>query len=352
MTESSNLQFLARERTVKTTSVDYDLETLVRKIERGSIKLDPEYQRNHKWDIETSSRLIESLMLNIPIPLIYISQDVDVDQESDEPMYSVIDGQQRLRAIFDYMKNKYALEGLEILKEVNGVKYSDLPPFLFRRLEDRTIRCLRIDSSSDAQVKFDIFERLNSGAVKLTAQELRNATIRGKFNDFIKDLSGNRHFKLMINDDATSKRVKGMYNIELVLRFLSLIDGQYEQMQGNMGTFLTNKMEEKQNTYDESDYSNAKEKFEVVMRVCYEAFGEHAFARRVNNRVVSSFNVAVFDALTVAVSDLGLSRISEKSKKKFLDLFNDADFQKTISAGINDRNKLLFRVSKAIGALK
>lgn len=352
MTENNDLQVIARERTVKTTSVDYDLETLVRKIERGSIKLDPEYQRNHKWDKTTSSKLIESLILNIPIPLVYISQDFDVDEESEEPLYSVIDGQQRLRAIFDYMKNKFSLEGLEILQEINGFLYSDLPPFLFRRLEDRTIRCLRIDSSSDAQVKFDIFERLNSGAVKLTAQELRNATIRGQFNDFIKEMSAFNLFKLMINDSDTSKGVKGMYNIELVLRFFCLCDDQYHQMQGNMVSFLTKKMEGKTDYYVKNDYDLAKVKFERVMRVCYEAFGDHAFARRVKNKIVSSFNVAVFDALSVAVADLDILEISEAGKENFMALFKDEDFQKTISAGINDRNKLNYRISAAVKALR
>jgi Protein of unknown function DUF262 len=352
MTSIDDLQFLARERTVKTTSVDYDLETLVRKIDRKSIKLDPEYQRNHKWDITTSSKLIESLILNIPIPLIYISQDVDVDEESEDPLYSVIDGQQRLRAIYDYMKDKYSLKGLEILSAINGLRYSQLPPFLFRRLEDRTIRCLRIDSSSDAQVKFDIFERLNSGSVKLTAQELRNATIRGPFNDFIKTLADNDHFKMMTNESDTSKRVKGMYNIELVLRLLSLGHRQYEYMHGNMGEFLTLSMEKKSMEFSPWDYDLLKIDFDRVMHVCYESFGKHAFARRVKDKVVSPFNVAVYDSLSISVYDLGIDRISEIGINLFIGLFNDDDFQKTITAGINDKAKLIYRIRRTSEALR
>ena len=95
------IQTKAKERTVKTQNIEYDLETIVKKISRGIIKLNPDYQRKHRWTEEYSSKLIESLILNIPVPLIYISQDIDVDDEVDDEVarYSVIDGQQRLTAI-------------------------------------------------------------------------------------------------------------------------------------------------------------------------------------------------------------------------------------------------------------
>lgn len=155
-----NLQGKAKERTVKTQSIEYDLETLVKKIQKGVIKLDPDYQRRHRWDRGTSSRLIESLILNIPIPIIYLSYDIDVDAEEEGSRFSVIDGQQRLTAIFTFFENKFPLSDLDILTDLEGCFYRDLPPFLIRRLEERTIKCLRIDSTLDPQVKFDIFEAL------------------------------------------------------------------------------------------------------------------------------------------------------------------------------------------------
>ena len=101
------LQIVAKERTVKTQNIEYDLETLVKKIKKGIIKLNPDYQRNHRWNDSESSRLMESLILNIPIPTVYLSQDVDVDEEVDDDVarYSVIDGQQRLTAIYGFMTN-------------------------------------------------------------------------------------------------------------------------------------------------------------------------------------------------------------------------------------------------------
>ncbi len=184
-TNLENLQNLARERTVKTQNIEFDLETIIKRIDKGIIKLDPDYQRRHRWSDELSSRLIESLLLNIPIPVVYISQDVDVDDETEENVsrFTIIDGQQRLTAIYRFMKNELELVGLETLEGVNGLLYRQLPPFLLRRLDERTVKCLRIDSTLDPQVKYDIFERLNTGSVKLEAQELRNATARGPFNE-------------------------------------------------------------------------------------------------------------------------------------------------------------------------
>ena len=223
----SELQELAKERTVKTQNIEYDLETLVKKIKKRIIKLNPDYQRNHRWDNQESSKLIESLILNIPIPTIYLSQDVDVDEEVEDGVsrYSVIDGQQRLTAIYGFMKNTYALEGLEVLHPLNEAYYKDLPPFLVRRLEERTIKCLRIDSTVDPQVKYDVFERLNSGAVQLEAQELRNAVYRGKFNDLIKSLAKNEKFMKLLNINikhvSEDNKVKKMQNVEYVLRFFA-----------------------------------------------------------------------------------------------------------------------------------
>ena len=123
------IQQKARERTVKTQNVEYDLFSLKRLISKNSIKLDPDYQRRHRWPIETSSRLIESLILNIPIPVIFISQDIDVDDEIEDAVsrYTVIDGQQRLTAIYNFLNGDYALVGLEALPELDGMFYKDLP---------------------------------------------------------------------------------------------------------------------------------------------------------------------------------------------------------------------------------
>ncbi len=350
------LQKKAKERSVKTITIEYDLETLVKKIKKNVIKLNPEYQRNHRWKDETSSRLIESLILNIPIPTIYISQDVDVDAEVEDDVarYSVIDGQQRLTAIYNYINNKFRLEGLNSLDELNGLKYEDLPPFLTRRLEERTITCLRIDSTIDPQVKFDIFERLNSGSVELTAQELRNSNYRGKFNQLLKKLSTNETFTELARLDPESNKVKQMYDRELVLRFFALAhnDG-FRDYVGGFKNFLNTKM----NSFSQLDHlelatfeTNFINTFEMIKK----SFGNTPFAKyrceeKNTLNLMSKFNVAVFDSVVVPFYKMSQSKTQPITNyDKFKTLFTDIEYFKSIEGSTNDMNKVHTRIKKSL----
>lgn len=354
------VQRTARERTVKTQDVEYDLESLVARIKKGTIKLDPDYQRRHRWPAETSSRLIESLILNIPIPVIFISQDVDVDEETDEKVsrYTVIDGQQRLTAIYEFMNNKLTLEGLEALPELNGSRYSDLPPFLYRRLEERTIRCLRIDSTVDEQVKFDIFERLNTGSVKLESQELRNATVRGPFNDAIKDLAQLSVFRSLIQVDPANlqdnRKVQKMEDVELVLRFFALRQGRYKNLRKGFREFLTDALAEF-NKLTDLEILKKRNIFKTYMTFIEENFGQYAFSKwRIDGgheKRMSSFNAAVFDAVAVGIADsYKPSEIREQPDKiiteidGYRSLFSDPNFFASVSGSVNDAAKVIYRI--------
>jgi len=362
----SSLQEKAKERTVKTQSIEYDLETLVKKISRGIIKLDPDYQRRHRWDDKTSSRLIESLILNIPIPTIYISQDIDVDFETDEYRYSVIDGQQRLTSMDNFLNDRYALTGLETLDELNGCLHRDLPPFLIRRLEERTIKCLRIDSTIDAQVKIDIFERLNSGSVKLEPQELRNAVFSGKFNVLCKELSVNRDFRMLLQIDSDApemnNRVRKMEDVEVVLRFFTLINENYQNYkktkEKGFTDFLSETMKQLNNCSAEF-LEKCKYEFETTMSVILRDFGTVAFAKyKFENdslKLQSKYNVAVFDALAISCHDLIFNeKIQNYSAKKedFRTLFKNVDFYESISGSYLDANKLRYRIETTKDTLR
>lgn len=353
-----NLQNMAKERTVKTQSIEYDLETLVKKIQKGIIKLDPDYQRRHRWDNNTSSKLIESLILNIPIPIIYLSYDIDVDTNEEGARYSVIDGQQRLTAIVKFFENKFLLEGLDILEDLEGCTYKDLPPFLLRRLEERTIKCLRIDSTVDPQVKYDIFERLNSGSVKLESHELRNAVLRGPFNELCKHLSTDKNFRTLLQipvdkPDENSK-VKKMLDVEIVLRFFSLIEDNYKSYKKSkekqFKDFLSENLE-KMNALPPSEFEKYSNLFLKTMACIRNNFGDMAFAKyKYENDIFakqSNFNAAVYDALSVAIAteiDLAQSTVTEKQKNDFKELFKDTAFYEALTGSILDSNKLLYRI--------
>lgn len=353
------IQQKAKERTVKTQNIEYDLETLVKKIERKVIKLNPDYQRNHRWSPATSSKLIESLILNIPIPLIYISQDIDVDEDypNNDARYSVIDGQQRLNAIFNFFKNLYPLSELPILKELNGSYYKDLPPFLIRRLEERTIKCLRIDSTIDSEVKYDIFERLNSGSVKLESQELRNATCRGPFRDLIKALSKEKIFTDLAVLGKNSARVKKMEDQELVLRYFSLsYNNNYLNYKSGFKNFLTESMNFF-NTLDKGKLKNFKDNFQKTFFLVHKYFGDEPFAKYIflDNKYCkkSKFNAAVFDSIIIP-----FSKIEEKNEKKisltyekFKEVFKNPDYFAAIEGSVNDSSKLIKRIEIASGVI-
>lgn len=346
------LQQKAKERTVRTQTVEYDLETIVKKIDKKVIKLNPEYQRRHRWDLPTASRLIESLILNIPVPFIYISQDVDVDDEVDEGIarYSVIDGQQRLTAIFDFFKNNFALQDLEVLETLNGCRYADLPSFLIRRLEERSIKCLRIDSTLDQQVKYDIFERLNSGSVKLEPQELRNATCRGPFKELSLKLAKLDSFRELSNLKADSKRLKKMEDVELVLRYFAINyqDG-YLEYKGGFKKFLTQKMVEF-NSLQPITLSDFEHDFLKVINFLKQHQITHPFAKyKVDSndklQQMSPFNVAVFDAAVAFYRECqSLGRVNTP----FIEIFRDSEFFAAVEGSTNDVKKLVTRVSKAI----
>lgn len=348
--ELSILQKTAKERTVKTQNIEYDLETLVKKIKRNVIKLNPEYQRNHRWSNENSSRLIESLILNIPVPYIYISQDVDVDDDIDEDeisRYSVIDGQQRLTAIYGFLENEYHLEGLEVLSNLNGIYYRDLPPFLIRRLEERTIKCLRIDSTLDQQVKYDIFERLNSGSVKLEAQELRNAVCRGPFKTLIKKLAKNSDFITACNFSDNSKKVEKMEDEELVLRFFAFnYKNGYLDYKGGFKKFLTDKM-----SYFNTLSKNEINDMEIIFNTTFKKMRnfEKPFSKyKINNNQLermSLFNVAVYDAITHLFYFMPENNNTTSNDIK--NIFKDNEFFVACEGSTNDVKKVVTRIEKA-----
>jgi hypothetical protein len=355
------LQNKAKERTVKTQSIEYDLETLVKKIKRGIIKLDPDYQRRHRWTNLTSSKLIESLILNIPVPIIYLSYDIDVDTNEEGARYSVIDGQQRLTAIYNFFEGKFPLESLDILSALEGCFYKDLPPFLIRRLEERTIKCLRIDSTVDPQVKFDIFERLNSGSVRLESHELRNAVLRGPFNNLCKELSKEAGFRSMIQipieDSDNNKKVQKMEDVELVLRFFSLINDNYKKYKKTKDTqfkdFLSDNLAEF-NLLPESGYKKYIDIFQKTMKCIYDSFGNEAFAKyKFENNVLkrqSKFNNAVYDALAVAIAseiDLDNPVITNEMKTNYLNLFKEEKFYESVYGSYLDSAKLIYRIESA-----
>lgn len=171
----------------------------------------PDFQRWYVWTDKQASRLIESILLNIPIPPCFLSQD-------QEFQLDVIDGQQRIYSIYRFVDNQFPLEGLEVLTELNGKRFFELEPTQRRRIDTYTLRCVVVTNDSDPEIRFLVFERLNSNGTPLNAQELRNSISRGALNDLLIELAQDDKWLGILNRKYPDKRMRGE---ELILRFFA-----------------------------------------------------------------------------------------------------------------------------------
>jgi hypothetical protein len=231
--EEQPIEIPHKERRVYSDKADRSIFELYRQYQKGSLDLQPGFQRLQVWDNSKSSRLIESVLLEVPIPVIYLSEESD-------GKYSVIDGQQRLNAFFKFLGNNLRLSGLTILVELNGKRFQDIPKNLQDKFENATIRIIEIRKESDPDVKFEIFERLNTGSVQLNAQELRNCIYRGRYNELLKELSGNKDFQFLLGLKEPHNR---MQDRELILRFFAFYHNTYLKYTPPMKRFLNKEME-------------------------------------------------------------------------------------------------------------
>lgn len=229
------------------SSLDFTLHTLAASIQdKTYINLSPGYQRRARWDKKKKSLLIESFLMNVPVPPLFLF-------EKDYNQYEVMDGRQRLEAISEFLDNKYALTGLEFWPELQGKRFSDLPGTIQRGLLRRTLNAVvllaetsRSDDSFD--IRLVLFRRLNTGGVKLNPQELRNALYPGIFNKALHDISRDEIFvkvwripqRTNTEDEQPTTELqrnilyRSMMDCELVLRFFGIRDAVAGKTKGSL----------------------------------------------------------------------------------------------------------------------
>ncbi len=261
-------------RKVYTDKGDPEIESLWGKYHRGKLVVQPDFQRHFVWDSLKSSRLLESALLDIPLPVIYLSE------ESDGKEY-VIDGQQRLTSFFAFIDGKFPsgkefkLSGLKVFSEFNGKKYDQLPSNEQDKIRYCKMRTITFTKDSDANLKFEIFERLNTGSVSLNDQELRNCIFRGSYNDLLKKLSENSDFTYLLGIKQPEKRMK---DIELVLRFAAFYHATYLNYNPPMRSFLNEDMKRYQFIND-SDSQKLETAFKNTVMIVRSLLDKHSFKR-------------------------------------------------------------------------
>src|SRR6266571_5147441 len=213
--ESPDLSKTTEEREVLTKAGDPEVFALHDKYKRGKLILQPDFQRQFVWDRKKSSRLIESILLSVPLPIIYLSEQLDGKEY-------VIDGQQRLTSLFSFIDGKFPageefrLIGLNAYRELNKSAFKDIGEQLQDKISHYTLRSVTLLKQSSSDLKFEIFERLNTGSEPLNDQELRNCVYRGSYNHLLKELAADADFRALLGLKTADKRLK---DVELVLRF-------------------------------------------------------------------------------------------------------------------------------------
>ncbi|MCP2728770.1 DUF262 domain-containing protein [Limnofasciculus baicalensis] len=282
--EQINEKYKKGEIRIVTEQARYPLDSIETMLDSKKYILNPEYQRRKRWDDTRKSRLIESFLMNVPIPPIFL-------YEVDYSIYEVMDGQQRLTAIFDFYKGKFNLKGLEYWGELNGRNYQNLPEQVKKGIDRRYLSSIVLlqetaKSEEEAErLKQIVFERLNSGGEKLTRQETRNALHNGKFNQLCIKLAQNDSFRKMwkipMESEGEEKLLESesyrkMEDVELVLRFFAY--RHIDKLKSPVDKFLDDYLKQA-NGYDDETIKNLANLFNETINLIYYIFGDEAFIR-------------------------------------------------------------------------
>ena len=343
-------RFLAAQDSLVTQAADLSLGSLAQMVDGKAIDTEPKYQRRHRWSIDKQSALIESFLLNIPVPPIYLAED-------KLGKYSVVDGKQRLTAIADFMGNRLQLTLLESMREVEGLTFQQLPEDLRNTLLIRPyLRVITILKQSSPLLKYEVFIRLNRGGESMEPQELRNVAFRGPLNDLVYELSSNDFLVQQLKiKSAKSSAFSQMADAELVVRFLALREA-WENFSGGlrgvMDEFMAKNLDA---TKGQRDAMNAA--FLRAIQGCKEIFGDHAFQRPTSSGWRAQFLNGVYDAQMLAVDALSDAQINSLSTKKTLaldaikDLFTDHSFDRAAREATNTPGRIKLRVGRTRDAL-
>ena len=334
---------------IRTRSLDISFNELLGMYEDGELVVDPEYQRLFRWSEGKQSRFIESLLLELPLPPIFVIELAD-------GKYELLDGLQSIssclhfRGVLHEIKKEdgthceLKLSECDIVENLNNHTYQKLPTALKLKLKRNFIRVEVIRKESDPRLRYYMFKRLNTGGEGLSDQEMRNCTIRlldDEFNKVLIKLSKNEDFKKCIST-LTEEKIKQKYDQELVLRFFAFKNYR-DNFTHDVGDFMTEYMEVVSDpNIDEITFNDLEEipVFTKTFKILQNTLGNYAFSR-VNEKehFVSGFVVYHYEAFTLGIQkhlnmiDLSKEGIIERLKKEFLLIKNDSEFRSITTGG-------------------
>lgn len=326
---------------IRTRTMSLDL--LIKRLRNDAIDMNTSFQRKaNLWNITKQSRLIESILVRFPLPAFYFDG-------SNDDSWLVVDGLQRLSSLDNYVnKEAFGLQNLEFLGQFNDKKFSELPAYLQRRIEEFEITAYIIAAGTPKVLKFNVFKRINTGGLILTPQEIRNALNQGKPARLVKQLADMRSFKIATSYTIPEDRAMDQ---EFVTRFLAFYLIDIDNYTPDLDSFLNKAMD----TLNEvTNTEQIKADFEKAMNAAIKIFGNDAFRKRYSRwDKRKPINKALFEVWSVLLSKLdhqSINKLTEK-KEELMDSFisllnNDEAFNKAITSTTGDKTRIKKRFSE------
>jgi hypothetical protein len=319
---------------------DLSLQSISDMVESGAIDISPKYQRRERWDVNKESELIESFLLNIPVPPIYLAED-------EYGVYSVIDGKQRITSINKFLNGKLKLKNLDKFIELEGFYFNDLPLSLSNALRIRPyLRVVTLLRQSDPDLKHEVFLRLNKAGVALNSQEIRNVAFRGRFNDLLFELSELPYLKTQLRSSKESKIYKEMVDVQFVLRFFTIRE-YWNNFSGNMDQAMDSYMATNYRMSIEA-LSEKENEFSRALNFCEQVWGEDGFTKPDGSkRVLQGFydvQMVCCSLLTNSEYHHALQHPNEVRLSLLNLLQDDAIFTESISQFTSNQKSVRYRI--------
>ncbi|KXX69449.1 DUF262 domain-containing protein [Flammeovirga sp. SJP92] len=307
----------------------------LRKLENGRITIQPDFQRHQVWKLNQKSRFIESILLNFPLPPIYLNETV-------ESNYIVIDGLQRTTSLYEFYKGKYALSGLEALPKYNNYYFNDLPAYLQSKFEDKKLTVFNLKPSTPMVVVYDLFNRINTGGTQLNRQEVRNCIFIGKSTELLKHLSEQDYFKRAIDWGVKDTRMKDR---EVILRYLAFRWFDYQtRYVGDMSGYVESAMK-KINRMEDKHISTIEKDFERVMKWTFKIW-EKANFRIPTDYTRGTINTAIFETVGCYISEKTDEFLEHNTliiKENYSQLIKDTEYYDAVSRATGGKSKVMLR---------
>ncbi len=340
---------------VRVTRAQYSTLHIKRLVEdRKELIIDPDFQRGNVWAKKQGAELVESILMGIPIPVMYLFEMRDGKKQ-------VVDGRQRISAILDFLNDKLVLKDLKILPEYNDCKFSDLDAKMQGIFEDSQMYFYIIQPPTPERVKYDIFDRVNRGGTRLTNQEMRNALYRGKSTRLISELSKTEEFLRATGHGISPKRKKDNYVILRTISFYLLYrkadvvlkqNGEAIEYKSDIDDFLAKMMIFINEKASDELIADCRTMFLRAMNNSYRIMGEDAyrFAAYEDESGKSRkrpINMPLFEMLAYIFSDdcvTNNSQITRDAINKFKDTY---DYQKMLMSNVDSSTNVSERFSTA-----